>query len=130
MSINSIDFLSSAKESVEIEGEANLRNAISRGYYSMYHECLGSLECLPDFHSNHHSNLVGYMSSKSECKNEPYEPNRLKVLAYRLLQQRGERNRADYEITTDIPKEVGVLAIETAKIFFEDWGVLKKSKTA
>ncbi|MNG65655.1 hypothetical protein D3C73_197080 [compost metagenome] len=96
----------------------------------MYHEALGNLACIPDFHSNHHANLIGYMSNKSECKGEPYDSKRLKVLAYRLMQQRGERNRADYEITTDIPKEAALLAIETAKRFINDWDELKESKIA
>lgn len=96
----------------------------------MYHECLANLNCLPDFNNNHHANLIGYMSNKSECKNEPYDLQKLKVLAYRLLQQRGERNRADYEITTDLPKELGIQTIEAAKRFFDDWGELKKSKIA
>ncbi len=91
----------------------------------MYHLCLESLQHIPKYSNNHHQSLISYMKNKNECKLESYDKQKLKVLAYRLAQQRGERNRADYDAFTDcIKKESAETAIESMNKFIEDWAIL------
>ncbi|WP_322957938.1 hypothetical protein [Providencia huashanensis] len=127
MPIDSSDFAASARRLVNSEFEVDYRNTISRAYYATYHLFLESLMHCPSFACNHHQNLIGYMSNQNECKLEPYDKVKLKVLAYKLSQLRAERNEADYDLSSDsIVKKNAELAIETMDSFIEDWNNLKR----
>ncbi|ENZ7725855.1 hypothetical protein [Klebsiella aerogenes] len=111
--------------------ESGFRSAISRAYYSMLHESIGSLTALPHFTHDHHKNTVGYMSTPSECKSEPFPPQKLKSLAFVLRQWRDARNEADYDLVgVTVSKDMGQDAIEAAKIYFERWEELKSAKAS
>jgi len=113
---------------IELENESGFRGCISRAYYASYHQALESLQSVPAFSSNHHSNLIGYMSNKAENKLEPYDSAQLKVLGYSLRQQREARNEADYHISeVTVSKEMAETALAGSRLFFQKWNDLKKA---
>ncbi|NMP26838.1 HEPN domain-containing protein [Rahnella sp. SAP-1] len=131
MSVTSSDILDTARLCLNKKDESGYRSAISRAYYSMLHEAISSLTCLPHFTREHHKNTVGYMSNSAECKNEPYPAMSLKSLAYVLKTQRDARNEADYELqTVTISEEMAQDVIEAAEEFFERWTLLKTPKAS
>lgn len=74
---------------------------------------------------------MGYMSTPSECKSEPYPTNTLKSLAFVLRQWRDARNEADYDLTNvTVSKEMGQDAIEAAELYFERWEQLKSARVS
>ncbi|HEN3281720.1 TPA: HEPN domain-containing protein [Yersinia enterocolitica] len=126
MPITSQNFLDSAKKCSSLGDEADYRNTVSRAYYSMYHEALSSLLCIPNYSSNHHSNLISYLRTKSENSKEPFDTFKMRSLAYRLDQQRQARHEADYDISSvEISKDIAESAIAAADLFFDDWSSLK-----
>lgn len=131
MSSSSADFLDGAKYSLQKDDEIGFRCAISRGYYAMYHEALASLKHVPNYLSNHHGNLIGYMTTSSEHKSEPYESRMIRVLGYNLKQQRDARNEADYHISqVTVTKEMAETSVEAAQLFFTKWSDLKSAKAS
>ncbi|WP_065357989.1 hypothetical protein [Kluyvera georgiana] len=131
MPITSNQILDTAKLCFHENIESGFRSAISRAYYSMLHESIGSLTALPHFTRDHHKNTVGYMSTPSECKSEPYPPQTLKSLGFILRQWRDARNEADYDLTgVTVSGDMGMDAIEAAELFFERWEELKSVKAS
>lgn len=129
MPIVSADFLTSSKSCLELGSEVDFRNAVSRAYYAMYHEARSSLNCQPNYSGSQHSNLIGYLKNKSENKLESYDSFQMKLLGYRLDQQRRARHEADYDLDiVDVTKGIAEVAIGTAEEFFESWRVLKTAK--
>ncbi|WP_449542311.1 hypothetical protein [Enterobacter ludwigii] len=98
MSIRGTDIIAVAGELIKIDNEASYRSCISRAYYGMYHETLGNCTCVPVFSGSHHSGLIGYLTTPSEHKREPYDSRKLKSIGYFLRQQRDARNEADYHL--------------------------------
>jgi uncharacterized protein (UPF0332 family) len=128
MSTCSSDFLDSAKYLFLKGDEIGYRCAISRAYYSMFHESLASLQSVPNYSSNHHKNLIGYMTTPSEHKLEPYDSMSIKVLGYNLRQLREARNEADYHISeVTVSQGMAELAIESAQFYFSKWTELKSA---
>lgn len=83
---------------------------------------------MPAFSSNHHSNLIGYMSNKVENKLEPYDSVQLKLLGYNLRQQRAARNEADYHLSeVTVSKEMAETALYSSRLFFQKWSELKQA---
>ncbi|ELY2476135.1 hypothetical protein SOJ77_004045 [Cronobacter sakazakii] len=131
MPVTSNQILDTARLCLSENIESGFRSAISRAYYSMLHESIGSLTSIPHFTRDHHKNTVGYMSTPSECKAEPYSANTLKSLAFVLRQCRDARNDADYDlINLTVSKEMGQDAIEAAEIYFERWEQLKSAQAS
>ncbi|AUU90276.1 hypothetical protein ACP3S7_04520 [Phytobacter ursingii] len=131
MSIQSTDILITAEACLGLECESGYRSCTSRAYYAMYHETLASLQNVPAFSSNHHGNLIGYMTTHSEHKTEPFESMRLKVLGYNLKQQRDSRNDADYDLKdVNFTKEMAETSLEAAKLYFEKWDELRTAKAS
>lgn len=129
MSINSSDFLESAKRCFALSTEVDFRNSVSRSYYAMYHEARTSLTCLPSYSGSQHSNLIGYLASKAENKLEPYDAYKMKLLGYQLNQQRKARHEADYDLQSiDVTDTIAEVAIKSAEDFLNEWKTLKKSK--
>jgi uncharacterized protein (UPF0332 family) len=129
MSIVSQDFLVSSKSCLDLGSEVDFRNAVSRAYYAMYHEAKGSLTCQPNYSGSQHSNLIGYLKNKSENKLEPYDSYQMKLLGYRLDQQRKARHEADYDLdSVEVNQLIAEVAIGTAEEFFESWSSLKTAK--
>lgn len=131
MPVTSQHILDTAKLCLSENSESGSRSAISRSYYSMLHESMGSLTCMPHFSHDHHKNTVGYMVTPSECKGEPYPTQTLKSLGWVLKQWRDARNEADYDLTNvTVSNDMGQDAIEAAEIFFERWSQLKSAKAS
>ncbi|EMO5815999.1 HEPN domain-containing protein [Raoultella planticola] len=131
MCVNSIDFVSAARLCLNHGDEVGYRSCISRAYYGMFHEAMTSLTNVPAYSANHHGNLIGYMTTASECKNEPFDKHKLKVMGYNLKQMRDCRNEADYDITeVTVSKEMAEAGIEAADIFFGKWLALKEAKAS
>ncbi|WP_333849741.1 hypothetical protein [Leclercia sp.] len=128
MAIISDDLLGCADSLIELGNETGFRSCISRAYYASYHHALESLHSAPAFASNHHSNLIGYMSNKAENKLEPYDSTQLKLLSYSLRQQREARNEADYHISeVTVSKEMAETSLASSRLFFQKWNDLKKA---
>ncbi|EHD2124074.1 HEPN domain-containing protein [Salmonella enterica] len=130
MSINSGDFLDSARLCLEQDDEVSYRNCISRAYYGMFHESMASLKHVPFYKFSRHRGLIVYMTSAAECKQEPYDKHQLKVMGYNLKQMRDCRNEADYDITrVTISREIAESGMAAADIFFNKWADIKQSET-
>ena len=128
MAIVSDDLLGCADVLLQLENETGYRSCTSRAYYASYHHTQESLQSVPAFSSNHHSNLIGYMCNKAENKLEPYDPVQLKLLGYNLRQQREARNEADYHISeVTVSKEMAESALSSARLSFQKWDEMKKA---
>ena len=131
MSVSSADFIIAARLCLGPGHEAGYRSCISRAYYGMFHEAMTSLTRVPAYSSNHHGNLIGYMTNKSECRDEPFDKHQLKVMGYNLKQMRDSRNEADYHIAeVTVSKEMAEAGVESADIFFGKWLALKEAKAS
>ncbi len=119
MSVTSNQILDTARLCLSENIESGFRSAISRAYYSMLHESISSLTAIPHFTHEHHKNTVGYMSTPSECKSEPYPTNTLKSLAFVLRLT-----------NVTVSKEMGQDAIEAAELYFERWEQLKSARVS
>lgn len=131
MAVASTDLLQVAKGCLEQQCEAGYRSSISRAYYAMFHHTLDCLEHVPHYISNHHSNLIGYMTNKAENKHEPFDSRQLKVLGYNLKQQRDARNEADYELkNVTVSEAMAIHSYTAAKNYFQKWADLQASKAS
>lgn len=131
MSVVGSDILNVAEDCLLMKHEAGYRSCISRAYYAMYHETNSCLVAAPHFSSNHHSNLIGYLTNTAETKAEPYDSKKLKVLGYNLKQQRDARNDADYHLTElTVTEELASLSLAAANLYFSKWKDLKASKAS
>ncbi|ELP0293558.1 hypothetical protein [Klebsiella pasteurii] len=126
MPISSSDFLSSAERCFAEGSEVGYRNTISRAYYALYHEIKENLTCLPAYSRDHHSSLISYLKNKGENKLEPYDPVRLKSMAYKLEQQRLARNEADYDLGSfTIDHALAEQSLLEVKAIFSQWEKMK-----
>ena len=126
MPTGSADFLEAADRCFAENTEIGYRNAVSRGYYALYHEIKANLTALPNFSRDHHTNMISYLKNKSQNKLEPYDPQKLKSMAYKLEQQRLARNEADYDLASNsINKEMAEQSLIEVKSIFSDWQQMK-----
>ncbi|HBM3072759.1 TPA: hypothetical protein LVM72_005284 [Klebsiella michiganensis] len=131
MSVNSTNFIETALCCMNSETESGYRSCISRAYYGMFHEAMTSLTCVPAYSMNHHTSLISYMTNASECKLEPYDKHKLKVMGYNLKQMRDARNEADYHISeVTVSREMAEAGLESAGLFFGKWIDLKDAKAS
>lgn len=126
MTTKAAEILKVAEECFSLANEPGYRSCISRAYYGMFHETMSCLQSVPDYSSNHHSNLIGYMTTPAENKSEPFNSKTLKILGYNLRQMRDSRNEADYNLSdVTISQEVAQSVLESAKLYFEKWRNLR-----
>ena len=54
-----VEFLTSAQTILELQGEPNIRSAISRSYYAVYHEAIAAVtrKCIPIYHGSSHTEV-------------------------------------------------------------------------
>ncbi|RKT94341.1 UNVERIFIED_ORG: uncharacterized protein (UPF0332 family) [Pantoea allii] len=131
MTVKSADFLQAACECLAQQSEAGYRSCISRAYYAMFHHTQACLLHLPNYSSNHHVNLIGYMTSKSESRNEPFDSHSLKVLGYNLKQLRDARNEADYDLeNVTVSEDMAQFGYKCAQLYFTKWADLEASKAS
>ncbi|HFI1945776.1 TPA: hypothetical protein ACOEXB_004376 [Yersinia enterocolitica] len=129
MPISSLEFLSSAEVCLSEQCEMGYRNSISRGYYALYHEIKENLTCLPAYTRDHHSSLIKYLRNKAENKLEPYDPAKLKSMAYKLEQQRLARNEADYDLSScKVNQKMAEQSMIEVKSIFSEWQQMKRSQ--
>lgn len=96
----------------------------------MFHHTLSCLDHVPNYISNHHANLIGYMTNKSENKHESFDQQKMKVLGYSLRQQRDARNESDYDLSDiTVSEDMAIHSFSTAQIYFDKWDELISSKT-
>lgn len=125
------DILQVAKHCSQMACESGYRSCISRAYYEVFHETLAALVAIPNYSSNHHANLIGYMTKPAEHKAEPFDSQRLKVLGYNLKQQRDSRNEADYHLTeVTVSEDMAKTSLEAANLYLGKWAELKASKAS
>lgn len=131
MSITGCDIIALAGEILKFENEASYRSCISRAYYGMYHETLLNCTSLPAFSGSHHSGLIGYLTTPSEHKMEPYDSRKLKAIGYFLRQQRDARNEADYHLTdVTVSKQMAETSLAAAELLLGKWEELKTPKAS
>lgn len=131
MSISGTDIIALAGELVKIDNEASYRSCISRAYYGMYHVTLGNCTCVPVFSGSHHSGLIGYLTTPSEHKMEPYDSRKLKSIGYFLRQQRDARNEADYHLAdVTVSKQMAETSLAAAELLLGKWEELKTPKAS
>ena len=131
MAVTSTDLLQVADECLKQHCEGGYRSCVSRSYYAMFHHSLISLQHVPHFVSNHHANLIGYMTNKSESKLEPFDSHRLKVLGYNLRQMRDARNESDYDLSdVTISEDIAKQNYSSAQLYFSKWDELKATSKA
>lgn len=131
MAVKSTDLLQVAHECMSQQTEAGYRSCVSRSYYAMFHHSLACLEHVPHFVSNHHANLIGYMTNKSENKFELFDAQRLKVLGYNLRQLRDARNESDYDLSNiTVSEDIAKQNYASAQLYFSKWDELKSSSKA
>jgi len=124
MALDERDFLISAITNFKVGNEIGYRNAISRAYYSTYHQSLSRLTKMPNANGSHHAALIKYLESKECCKNEKYQAETLKELAGCMRQLRGMRNKADYNLDTTITQETAADHLMIARKIYALWGDL------
>ena len=117
MSVSGDDFLNSAHEFLDKNREIDYRNFISRGYYGMYHKILSVLNYMPNVSGSHHSALFEYLTNSSQHKNESHDSKKLKLLGYKMKQERLYRNKADYELDC---KDINEKQIEVRKKTYKE----------
>lgn len=131
MAVTSNDVLEVANECLKQHCEGGYRSCISRSYYAMFHHTLDCLEHVPRFSSNHHANLIGYMTNKSENKLEPFDSHKLKILGYSLRQQRDARNESDYDLADiTVSENMAKSSLSSAQLYFNEWNDLQSSKAS
>lgn len=104
MSIDHLEFLSSAEKMIPGAAEIDLRNAISRAYYAAYHRALASAEYCPD---NSHLVLDCGAHERTISRFLSFDNSSplaipAKSLAYVLRQLKTNRHRADYTLREDV----------------------------
>lgn len=113
MSVTAKDFLCLAKSNLSgNSSEIEIRNCISRSYYSLYHVTCSSLSHCPP---TSHQGVINYLFSPAERKKEPINQNTLMSVGAVLRQQKIKRHMADYELDKDVYKseaESSVMVIE------------------
>lgn len=125
------DFLKLAQHCLSAGCESGYRSCISRVYYGMFHETLSYLSSVPNYSSNHHASLIGYMTTPAQHKGEPYDSKRLRVLGYNLKQQRDARNEADYHLKeVTVSEDMANTSLEASNLYIIKWGELIASKAS
>lgn len=113
MSVTAKDFLDLAKCNLSgSDSEIEIRNCISRSYYSLYHLTCSSLSHCPP---TTHQGVIDYLFSPSERKKESIDQSTLISVGAVLRQQKIKRHLADYELDKDVYKseaESSVIVIE------------------
>ena len=95
MSIVGRDFLNAAQNCLKEGGEADLRSAVSRSYYGLYHEVCAILTCCPP---TTHDGVVQYLTVGVSRKAEPFELMSMTKVGAVLRQQKTKRKVSDYEL--------------------------------
>lgn len=111
MSIESVDFLSAAEEMIKSNNdEINIRNSISRSYYSIYHKILSAVKSVPrpenyggTSSSGVHKALIEYLEGDAH-KDLSLDKKSLCKLAHSLKWTKRLREDADYFLGQNITK--------------------------
>jgi len=131
MTISSQDFLDSAEICLANDDEIGYRNAVSRGYYALYHEISGRMTYMPRYARDHHAALIEYLNTNTLHKNEPFESVKLKSLSYKLKSIRLERNEADYDLDCmKFSREMAEQSLIQIRNIFKDFKEMAYCKTA
>lgn len=112
------DFLSFAESAMDMDDEVGFRNAISRAYYSMFHQVMNTLKNPPTGVKNIHKELSDYLQSPEALRMEPFDKLSMVQLSALLKQQKSKRCFADYDLSMNFSKTDAKEAITIAKRFF------------
>lgn len=131
MTISSQDFLDSAEKCLCNDDEIGYRNAVSRGYYALYHEISCRMTYMPGYQSNHHAALIDYLSKNALHKNEPFDSVKLKSLSGKLRKLRLDRNEADYDLDClRFNRDMAEQSLNQIRNIFKDFKDMTYCKTA
>lgn len=117
MPVKSADFLNVAEVICENNPqEIQVRCAISRSYYSMYHRVLEVLdnEPLQYVGKGSHSSLIHYLQTDAE-HDESIDHSQLRRLSYMLNAEREKRVVADYRLEHQLDMAHAQASISAAK---------------
>lgn len=116
--MNPQDFLQTAQNLSGSDYEADMRSAISRAYYAALHTAFGALpeQRRPDLKArdkSSHSKVIDAYDGWSKA----IEPKRTdkRLIKEMLIDIKGQRTRADYELDTEIKKDDVSDSLEQAK---------------
>lgn len=105
--MKAIEFLESAKTSIEIGNEVDVRNAMSRAYYCAYHIALEIGQYIPDHagmkNGGSHIRLISKLTECHCVENlDKSVMRQLKEIGLKLKRARNKRNMADYQLDNEL----------------------------
>lgn len=125
MAVNGMDFYNFALQCLSKNDEINLRNAVGRAYYGVYHDICSKLQNCPNPAT--HVGVRDYLKNDSWLKgNEPFDKFKLLRLAAFLNSLHSQRKWADYRLDDEYTKvdadsamTMARDAIDTSKEMYE-----------
>ncbi len=121
--MNHLDFLDTAARLITIDNptEADIRTAISRAYYGLYHHVLlwWKSHNFPDYRDRGHAKIQMALSNAGIPNAKKFSID-MKVL-------NGARRDADYELALNIPLNRGQAILEQARNSIGAFDVLDKN---
>lgn len=120
MSVTAKDFLALASRLISTVSEAEWRSGVSRGYYACFHLAREASDTFPD---NAHFDIDGGVHARLIDKFKTYRPfstpegKKARQIAYVLADLKKRREKADYDISLNLPQDEAKTAIEMARQF-------------
>lgn len=121
MSVKPEDFLTMAEQLSENGPSAmEIRCAISRSYYSMYHKALSTIDSEPIRYTSKgcHAGLIEYLQTDAKNR-ETIEFLQLKRLSFMLNDQKKKRITADYFLEDELTERHASESVISARKFKE-----------
>lgn len=127
MPVNSIDFLTFAKSSMQRKDEIGFRNAVARAYYCAYHHVLPCMQLGP---KDSHQGLIDYLKNDSWKGNENFAKADLVGLGYILDTMKAKRVISDYRLDANVTETEAKVAILSAENLISKCADMNKSQAS
>lgn len=127
MSVTCSDILNFADSCLLNKTEVSDRAAISRAYYSSYHNVYPILENGPN---DSHQGLINYLQNDAVKCGEPYNYKDLRALSFMLANMKGLRKIADYYLSEPIKRIDAEVTVKTAGRVLEKVSEMTAAKKA
>ncbi|PPD44903.1 MAG: hypothetical protein CTY16_11105 [Methylobacter sp.] len=111
MPIDKQEFLQFAKSLPE-DTEIQIRNAVSRAYYSAYHACLEVYKMDNSAEGGVHSKLITSLTKSSDVKD--------RKIGFILNQLKGLRTVADYHLSKTVSAQDKALSIKQTETLIKE----------
>ncbi|MFQ2678641.1 HEPN domain-containing protein [Aeromonas caviae] len=130
MSVAPNEILDFAKKCMQFEDETSYRSAISRAYYSTYHQVKSSLDNPPGSGGSVHSELINYLSTEAFKREAGLSKRSSIALSYILQTLKTRRARCDYTLSDTVTKSEAVTAIRDAERVFDTCSEVEQLKAS